>query len=456
MTVRTGDIGRFGPDGVLEYLGRKDDMVKVGGGNRVDLKEVEGALLRLDGVSDVAVAAVTTPRGETRLRAFVVPTPDGGRDPVLLRYDLLKILPRYAVPDTVALVRTLPRLSSGKLDRLALAKETPLAPDVDASGGSIEEQLTAIWREILWVEDVRPSDDFFDLGGDSLRAAELAAEIARRLGIDAPVTLVIERPTVASMAAALEDGDSVGPVVTFRDAGAGLPVFVAHDHQGSIFPARGLLTALEADQPIYGFRAEAREGEAIAATTLEDLASGYAHDVRDKAGDGPVVMFGHDTASTLAFETARQLSAAGTEVSLLVLSTFEVPLGPEAPTPQRRLLTRDLPKRAARKVLHYVRRPRPSPLPPSPTQDLDSLHDYALRCYVPMWWRYRPQGRFAGRVLVIHPELADPLPLEGWRRWVDGPLTVLRADQFTVAFGECASRTLEATADALFHGEGEG
>ena len=75
MTVRTGDIGRFRPDGVLEYLGRKDDMVKVAGGNRVDLKEVEGALLRLAGWLTPRWLRCHTPRGENRLRAFVVLTP---------------------------------------------------------------------------------------------------------------------------------------------------------------------------------------------------------------------------------------------------------------------------------------------------------------------------------------------------------------------------------------------
>ena len=112
------------------------------------------------------------------------------------------------------------------------------------------------------------------------------------------------------MAAALEKGDLDGPVVIFRDVGAGLPVFVAHDHQGSIFPARGLLTAMEADQPIYGFRAAAREGRAIEQTSLQELASGYAREVPATVGDeGRVVVFGHASGSVLAFEIARQLSA---------------------------------------------------------------------------------------------------------------------------------------------------
>jgi acyl-CoA synthetase (AMP-forming)/AMP-acid ligase II len=456
MTVRTGDIGRLGPDGILEYLGRKDDMVKVAGGNRVDLKEVESSLLRLDGVADAAVVPVTTPRGETRLRAFVVPTPDDRRRPGLLRYDLSKSLPRYAVPDSVALVRALPKLANGKLDRLALARETPSAPKDDNQGGTLEERLASIWREILWVDDVRPDDDFFDLGGDSLRAAEVAAEIGRRLGVVAPVTLVIERPTVASMAAALATGDLAGPVVTVRDSGTGLPVFVSHDHQGTIFPGRGLLTGLGTDQPVYGFRAAAWEGRTTDAASLEELASSYARDVRTSAGDGPLIVFGHDTASILAFETARQLSAAGTKVALLVLSTGEPPPGTEAPTPVRRRRARELPRRVARRVVRSARRARPAPAIPValPARDPDSLHDFALRSYVPLWRAYRPPGCFAGPVVVIHSEFADPARLVAWQRWVDGPLSVQRVDEFVAVVDQSPSRTLEAAADVLLSSEG--
>ena len=93
MTVRTGDIGRFRPDGVLEHLGRKDDMVKVAGGNRVDLKEVEGALLRLDGVADAAAAAVKTPRGKRGSGRSSSRRRTARRSPARLRGDLSKIPP---------------------------------------------------------------------------------------------------------------------------------------------------------------------------------------------------------------------------------------------------------------------------------------------------------------------------------------------------------------------------
>ena len=177
-------------------------------------------------------------------------------------------------------------MSSGKLDRLALAGETQPVPAEDDAAGTIEQRLAAIWREILWIEDVRPGDNFFDLGGDSLRAAELVAAIGRRLGIDAPLTLVIERPTLASMAMALATGDVAGPVVTVRDVGSGLPVFVTYDHQGSIFPARSLPDRYGANQPVYGLRAAALEGRTIEAKSLEELATLHARDIRAKVGEG--------------------------------------------------------------------------------------------------------------------------------------------------------------------------
>jgi acyl-coenzyme A synthetase/AMP-(fatty) acid ligase/thioesterase domain-containing protein/acyl carrier protein len=455
MIVHTGDVGRFLPDGTLEHLGRMDNMVKVAGANRVDLGEIEVALLQLDGVADATAAPFRTPQGETRLRAFIVPAAGCWPDPAELRRRLSEQLARYALPDSIELLDELPRLSNGKVDRRALPaprrSPAPAPPGVQ----DLEERLAEIWRDVLLVDEIQSDADFFDLGGDSLRAAGLASEISRVLGIDVPLTLVMERPTLRAMAAALEDGATLGPVVILRATGAGLPVFAAHDHQGTIFPARAALAEHgRMDQPIYGFRALATEGRVIEATSLEELASTYASDVRTVVTEGPVVLFGNGTAATLAFEIACQLADTGTEVALLVLSTGEPP--PEDPPPPRTIMSRlrgrsprDLGGAAIRKAVRRASQARRHARPVSGADEPDSLHDYALHSYLPMWLTYRLTGRFSGRVLVIHSRFADPLRVAEWQRWASGAVTVVQDSDLAQLLEECHPRTLEEAARHL-------
>jgi amino acid adenylation domain-containing protein len=203
---RTGDVGRMLPDGCLVYLGRKDAQVKVRG-YRVEPAEVEGALREHPQVRDVAVVGRSHPAtGEMRLVAYVAsrgPAPPAGD----LRLAVRRVLPEYMVPAAVVFVDALPRLPGGKVDRKSLP-EPACGPSVDggaraAPADAVQRQMAAIWAEVLGVHPIGPRDDFFELGGDSLRAARILNQIEETWGVRLPLSTFLEHATVQDVAALL-------------------------------------------------------------------------------------------------------------------------------------------------------------------------------------------------------------------------------------------------------------
>ncbi|MCA8093728.1 amino acid adenylation domain-containing protein [Burkholderia anthina] len=198
---RTGDLGRYWPDGTLEFLGRRDHQIKLRG-HRIELGEIEAALLAQPGVRH-AIALVT---GEPASLAAAVVT-DTPLDESTLTDALRKLLPDYMIPSYWLALDALPLSANGKLDRAALARQFAETAQRDTRreipADPLERQLAALWSQVLGHADIARHDDFFRLGGDSLRAARLIDAI-RRDGLDAGhLTLrqVFAMPSVAAQAA---------------------------------------------------------------------------------------------------------------------------------------------------------------------------------------------------------------------------------------------------------------
>src|SRR6185369_9587416 len=217
---RSGDLGRFRPNGDLEHLGRIDHQVKIRG-FRIEPGEVEAIVAARPDVRECAVIAVRRePSGEMFLAAYVVPAAGSGLRESGLREELKKVLPDYMLPSAVCFLDALPLTSNGKLDRKALpALERQISEGTwSAPRTPAEEILAGIWAELLGVsaEDrVGATDSFFDLGGHSLLATRLVAAIRGAFQVDVPLRLVFEHPTVEGMARAiLEMGREPGQAGT--------------------------------------------------------------------------------------------------------------------------------------------------------------------------------------------------------------------------------------------------
>ncbi|MFJ2774002.1 non-ribosomal peptide synthase/polyketide synthase [Streptomyces sp. NPDC087300] len=201
---RSGDLARWNRDGQLQYLGRTDHQVKLRG-HRIELGEIESAVLAQQGVARAAVVVREDKPGDQLLVAYVVPAGAGGLVAADVQEGLRAGLPDYMVPAAVVVLDALPLTVNGKLDRAALpapefgggaqARRLPRSPQ--------EEILCALFAEVLGVEAVGIDEDFFALGGHSLRATRLVSRIRQALDVDVSIRQVFDVPTVAGLAAAL-------------------------------------------------------------------------------------------------------------------------------------------------------------------------------------------------------------------------------------------------------------
>jgi amino acid adenylation domain-containing protein/non-ribosomal peptide synthase protein (TIGR01720 family) len=194
---RTGDRGRQLPDGLLLFLGRLDDEVKIRG-HRVAPGAVAARLRDCPGVRDSAVLTEENARGAPRLLAYVVT--DGLNEAALRRWAAAH-LPPAMVPDTLRCLAVLPRTANGKVDRDRLRAPEAAAPAA-AAPAAASDTLLGLWREILAAPEAGAEDDFFSLGGDSIMAIRIAGR-ARAAGLRFNAQLLFEHPTVTGLLAAI-------------------------------------------------------------------------------------------------------------------------------------------------------------------------------------------------------------------------------------------------------------
>ncbi len=272
---RTGDLGRLRPDGMLELLGRRNGDVKVRG-QRIEVAEVEAALLALPGVAEAVALVREEEPGAPRLVAYLVPASGGTLHASELRRALAPRVPEVMVPSAFVVLDRLPLDGNGKVDRRALPPPPGSSP---VSGPSPrpaprtprETEIAPMWTAVLGVDDVGVEDDFFDLGGNSLLAALLLARTRTAWGVDVPLSAFIERPTIAGLAHAIEAAPretavlrpAVGPIPRLPRSGGG-DLFPASFAQERLW----FLDQLDPGRPLYNMATGWRITGALDAAAL--------------------------------------------------------------------------------------------------------------------------------------------------------------------------------------------
>ena len=202
----TGDLGRCAADGCLYHVGRKDFQVKLRG-RRVDTGEVEELLRSHDSVEQAAVGVHTSPAGDDRLVAYIVPAGQPAPTASALRRLLAARLPDYMVPSAFVVMDDLPRTHNGKVDRKALPPPPTARPMLDspfvAPSSPLEMSITQIWAAVLGLQAVGIHDHFLDLGGDSLLATQIMARLLQSFQVELPLHQLLQSPTVADMGAVI-------------------------------------------------------------------------------------------------------------------------------------------------------------------------------------------------------------------------------------------------------------
>jgi len=195
---RTGDWGLWLPDGRINLLGRKDEQVKIRG-YRVELEEIETLLGQHPAVLQSAVLARNTNGSEKRLVAYVVERPGSSANITELRNHLKKKLPDYMVPSHFVKLLELPFNSGGKIDRKALPEVEPGSGEGRAPQTPEQEVLCQIFADVLGLKGIGVDDNFFDSGGHSLMATRLASRVRSVLGVELPLRVIFESPTVSGL-----------------------------------------------------------------------------------------------------------------------------------------------------------------------------------------------------------------------------------------------------------------
>ncbi|OBU85449.1 hypothetical protein MY55_16720 [Chromobacterium subtsugae] len=232
---RSGDLGRWLPDGSLQYLGRNDLQVKIRG-QRLELGEIEAQLCRCDGVRDAVVVVREDTPGDKRLVAYLVPAAGAAPTAAQLREELARTLAEVMLPSAFVTLDALPMTPNGKVDRRALpavGQQDLALQAYEAPQGEIETAIAELWQELFAIDRVGRHDDFFALGGHSLLATRVASRLGKRFGIRLPMTTLFDSPALRALAARIEAAQASlrapaeTPAAAPVDAAAGAPLSAA-------------------------------------------------------------------------------------------------------------------------------------------------------------------------------------------------------------------------------------
>jgi acetoacetyl-CoA synthetase len=359
-----GDLIEFDGDGQARIHGRSDGVLNIQG-VRIGPSEIYQALREVPEVQE-AMAVEQGRDGGARLVLLVV-LGEGVRLDTELTLRIRRTIGAQTtalhVPELIAPVEALPVTHSGKrseragrdaVEGRAAANERALAnPDslaqiqravVEVEAGlaahglgsltadaSTADRVRAIWESVLGIQGIGEADGFFDLGGTSLQAVRVFTQIRDRLGVDLPLSVLMEAPTVTELAAAVDDpGKHFDPLVLMRSGNGGPPLFLVHSIWGDVLGMRQIAVAMRSDLPVYGLRARGLQGEEPQGS-VEEMAASYVEVIRALQPEGPYRVAGHSFGGLLAFEIARLLSEQGQEVDWLGLIDAELSVSAHSP-----------------------------------------------------------------------------------------------------------------------------
>lgn len=320
---RTGDRVRWTRQGRLEFLGRVDRQLKLRG-HRIEPGEIETQIESLLGSGQACVDLIGDVDGDPLLAAWIATgrSTREGIDATSVRSALLARLPDYMVPGRIVIVENLPLTHNGKIDRRELARLASAATPVQSTPRThCQRMLVRIWRDLLDLEDVGIAEDFFAVGGHSLLAVRLVAQIERETGRRMPLSTLFHARTIEAQAAWLEQAvapssaaDDSENLVEIRPGRDRPPLYFMHDIHGELMYCRDLVDRLPDDQPVLGFQAATDDNAEV---DLRHLAAKYVDLIQQRQPDGPYHIAGWSFGGMLAYAVACELERRGAPVGVV-------------------------------------------------------------------------------------------------------------------------------------------
>jgi amino acid adenylation domain-containing protein len=331
---KTGDLARYRSDGNIECLGRTDDQIKLRG-YRIEPEEIHAAITRHPSIGDALAVLQTNAAGDGRIVAYLISQTSDPPEAPELRSFLRRLLPDYMIPTSFVYLESFPLNSNGKIDRRALpeAKIPSGGAGTEAPADPIEVLLRDIYRSVLGLSDIGVNDDFFDLGGHSLTAAQLFREINVGFNLDLPLATLFHAPTVRRLACLIRDAGVEhmnAPIVQIQRHGSQPPMYCIGAVDGEVIVFRRLALELGLDQPLYGlqpFRLLGRH------PSVRSLAAAYIDELRNTGESRPFSLLGYSFGGLVAVEMARQLQRKGAAPPIVVLIDASYPAGCRANEP---------------------------------------------------------------------------------------------------------------------------
>ena len=459
---RTGDQGYLDGDGYLFLTGRIKELINRGG-EKIAPREIDDVLLAHPAVDQALAFGVPHPTLGEEVAAVVVLRPETPATVRDLKGFSAANLANFKVPKQIAIVDEIPKTATGKHQRVGLAEKLmlPLSVEGDTGDCELERKVASMFAEVLGVDHVSSADNFFALGGDSLRATQVVSRIRDTLEVNVSLAMLLRHSTVKELAheilCAIATTDGLwstypSSVVPFQPNGAKPPLFWFNWGYWDFRLPR----YLGSDQPVYGLQHQSQDGRRALYTRIEDIAAHYIREIRTVQTNGPYFLGGLCIGGMVAFEMARQLRAHGDEVALLVLLDPRSRPGELSPVNRaapplasriawfRNKVSRHLgelaPLGAHEKLSYALERVKNRimglagksswigrrilceafghPLPPSlRTKYVECIYDHAARTYVPEIYRgrviiFKTQGRYSNGEFAWDKFIADGLEIQ--------------------------------------------
>ena len=323
---KTGDLVRYLENGDIEFLGRTDHQVKIRG-FRIELGEIESVIAEFGSVHETVVLAREDKPGEKKLVAYLLPTPGPKPDVGELLGFLRKRLPAYMVPAAAIIMESFPKTPGGKINRNRLP--APEYNDSDERTGRvvpptlpIEVELVEIWEELLGVKPIGITDNFFEMGGDSLLAVRLFTRIEQEYERTLPLATLLRVPTIQELGLVIRQGGMSDPwssLVEIQPQGAKSPLFCMHGIGGDVLIYWELAHRLGQNQPTYGLQMQGLYEGQQPHESVAECAAFYIKELKEIQPQGPYYLCGYSSGGIMAYEMAQQLMTEGEKVALLAM-----------------------------------------------------------------------------------------------------------------------------------------
>jgi amino acid adenylation domain-containing protein len=316
---KTGDWGRWLPDGNIEYFGRIDDQVKIRG-YRIEPGEIEKVLNDSRLVKQGVVLAKNDSSGNKQLVAYVVAL--GVFDKQALQDYVRSKLPDYMVPTLWIKQDSIPLTPNGKIDRQALREPelTDSAVEYVAPRNATETALAGVWQELLGLKRIGIYDNFFELGGHSLLAMRAISFLSKDLNMDLNFRDLFVHPSIDGLINHVQSKNKTTSqlLIPIRGAGNKTPLYIICGVGGTVFQFVNFVKMLDIEQPVYGLQ-QPMNSEHLEEfpKTIEGIAEIYLKEILKQQPNGPYALSGHCVGGNIAFEMAQQLKSMGEEVAML-------------------------------------------------------------------------------------------------------------------------------------------